>query len=122
MLFWARRSIAKTFGRYGCFPVAGVIGDVDGDGELDQVAIVNNEGEMYGGTVNKVRIIKMNVLDAVKTRGRYRSKVTTYVSEEMRNGLPRTVGGGGSSTPAFLFVHVCVWLINLVITPLLWHL
>ena len=31
--------------------------------------------------------------------------------------LPCAGGGGGSSTPAFLFVQVCVWLINLVITP-----
>ena len=80
-----RRSTAKKCGRYGRFPVAGVIGDVDGDGELDQVAIVNNEGEMYGGTVNTFRTIKMNEFDAVKTRGRYRSKLTMYVSEEMRN-------------------------------------
>ena len=75
----------KTFSRYGCFHVAGVIGDVDGDGELDQVAIVGSEGQMNGEFVYKVRIIKMNVVDSFTTRGRYRSKLDVYVSEEMRN-------------------------------------
>ena len=30
---------------------------------------------MYSGTVYEVRIIKMNVSDAIKTRGRYHSKL-----------------------------------------------
>ncbi|KAI0236790.1 hypothetical protein LSAT2_012668 [Lamellibrachia satsuma] len=63
----------------------GVIGDVDGDGELDQVAIVGSEGELYGQTVYHVRIVKINMFDAIKTRGRYRSGLDMYISEEMRN-------------------------------------
>ena len=73
------------FGRYGCFPFAGVIGDVDGDGELDQVVIVDSEGQVYGQMVFNVRIVKINMFDAIKTRGRYRSRLDMYISEEMRN-------------------------------------
>ena len=75
----------KKFGCYGCLPFVGVIGDVDGDGELDQVAIVGSEGELYGQTVYHVRIVKINMFDAIKTRGRYRSGLDMYISEEMRN-------------------------------------
>ena len=78
-------SIVKTFGRYGCFPFVGVIGDVDGDGELDKVAIVASEGELHGQTIDHVRIVKINMFDAIKTRGRYRSRLNMYISEEMRN-------------------------------------
>ncbi|KAI0219154.1 hypothetical protein LSAT2_029235 [Lamellibrachia satsuma] len=63
----------------------GVIGDVDGDGELDKVAIVASEGELHGQTIDHVRIVKINMFDAIKTRGRYRSRLNTYISEEMRN-------------------------------------
>ncbi|KAI0227422.1 hypothetical protein LSAT2_022102 [Lamellibrachia satsuma] len=63
----------------------GVIGDVDGDGELDQVAIVASEGQVYGQMVFNVRIVKINMFDAIKTRGRYRSRLDMYISEEMRN-------------------------------------
>ncbi|KAI0211987.1 hypothetical protein LSAT2_003139 [Lamellibrachia satsuma] len=63
----------------------GVIGDVDGDGELDQVAIVGSEGDVYDQTVLHVRIVKINMFDAIKTRGRYRSRLDMYISEEMRN-------------------------------------
>ena len=80
-----RIRIVKKFGRYGCFPFAGVIGDVDGDGELDQVAIVGSEGEMYGRMSYHVRIVKINMFDAIKMRGRYRSRLDMYISEEMRN-------------------------------------
>ena len=78
-------SIVKQFGYYERFPFVGVIGDVDGDGKLDQVAIMGNQSERYIGTVYEVRIIKMNVSDAPKPRGRNRSKLNRYVSEEMRN-------------------------------------
>ena len=78
-------NIVKKFGRYGCFPFVGVIGDVDGDGELDQVAIVGSEGDVYDLTVYNVRIVKINMFDAIKTRGRYRSRLDMYISEEMRN-------------------------------------
>ena len=75
----------KKVGRYWCFPFVGVIGDVDGDGELDQVAIVGSEGDVYDQTVFHVRIFKINMFDAIKTRGRYRSRLDMYISEEMRN-------------------------------------
>ena len=75
----------KTFSRYGCLPFAGVIGDVDGDGELDQVAIVGSQGKMYGRMSNHVRIVKINMFDAIKMRGRYRSRLDMHISEEMRN-------------------------------------
>ena len=69
----------KKFGRYGCFPFVGVVGDVDGDGELDQVAIVGSEGEMYGQMSYHVRIVKINTFDAIKMRGRYRSRLNMYI-------------------------------------------
>ena len=75
----------KTFGPYGRFPFAGVIGDVDGDGKLDQVAIASSDGGIYGIGIFHVRIVKINMFDAIKTRGRYRSKQDMYISEEMRN-------------------------------------
>ena len=80
-----RIRIVKKFYRYGCFPFAGVIGDGDGDGELDQVAIAGSEGEMYGRMSYHVRIVKINMFDAIKMRGRYRSRLDMYISEEMRN-------------------------------------
>ena len=78
-------SIVKKCGCYERFPFVGVIGDVGGDGKLDQVAIMGNQSETYSGTVYEVRIIKMNDFDAAKPMGRYRSKLNRYVSEEMRN-------------------------------------
>ena len=78
-------SIVKQFGCYERFPFVGVIGDVGGDGKLDQVAIMGNQSERYSGTIYEVRIIKINVSDATKPRGRYGSKLNRYVSEEMRN-------------------------------------
>ena len=75
----------KNVGRYECFPFLGVIGDVDGDGDQDQVAIVGSDGDVYGIKVYHVRIVKINMFDAIKTRGRYRSRLDMYISEEMRN-------------------------------------
>ena len=75
----------KQFGYYERFSFVGVIGNVGGDGKLDQVAIMGNQSERYIGTVYEVRIIKMNVSDATKPWGRYRSKQNRYVYEEMRN-------------------------------------
>ena len=75
----------KKLCRCGCFPFPGVIGDFDGDGELDQVAIVDSEGQVYGRKVYHVRVVKINMFDAIKTRGRYRSWLDMYISEEMRN-------------------------------------
>ena len=68
-----------------CFPVTGVIGDVDGDWKQDQVAIVGSEGQLYGQMIYHIRIVKINMFDAIKTRGRYRSRLDMYISEEMRN-------------------------------------
>ena len=62
-----------------------MIGDVDGDGELDQVAIVGSEREIYNQMSYHVRIVKINMFDAIKMRGRYRSRLDMYISEEMRN-------------------------------------
>ncbi|KAI0211983.1 hypothetical protein LSAT2_003135 [Lamellibrachia satsuma] len=63
----------------------GVIGDVDGDGEQDQVAIVGSDGDVFGIKVYHVRIVKINMFDAIKIRGRYSSRLDLYISEEMRN-------------------------------------
>ena len=62
-----------------------MLGDVDGDGEMDRVAIVGSAGRFYTEFFYQTTIIKMNIVDAIKTRGRYRSRLDVYVDEEMRD-------------------------------------
>ena len=52
---------------------------------MDRVAIVSGAGRFYTKFFYKTSIIKMNIVDAIKTRGRYRAKLDLYVAEEMRN-------------------------------------
>ena len=74
---------------YKCI-FAGVIGDVDGDGNLDVILIVDGEGEKtyedgHGQMTYTLRIVKTNMVDAIATRGRYRSKLDLFVSGKMRD-------------------------------------
>ena len=48
-----------------------MVSDVDGDGELDQMDITGSEGTTFGRMTYRVRIIKMNLFDVIKTLGRY---------------------------------------------------
>ena len=47
------------------------------------IAIVDSQGLINGEIIHKLRIIKVNVADAVRTRGRLHTAL--YVSEEMQS-------------------------------------
>ena len=49
------------------------------------MAIVNAVADVFGKKVHKMSIVKMNLVDSVKTKGRCRSKLRTYIAEEMRD-------------------------------------
>ena len=49
------------------------------------MAIVNAAADVFEKKVHKMSIVKMNLVDSVKTKGRWRSKLRMYVAEEMRD-------------------------------------
>ena len=71
--------------------VAGVLGDVDGDGNMDMISIVDGEGKKKDGSGNHlgmsyaIRIVKTNLVDALNTRGRYPAKLDLFVAKKMRD-------------------------------------
>ena len=71
--------------------IAGVLGDVDGDGNMDVISIVDGEGEKKDGSGDHVgmsysmRIVKTNLVDALSTRGRYPAKLDLFVAKKMRD-------------------------------------
>ena len=65
--------------------LTGAVGDVDGDGELDMIAIVDNHGEINTEEYHKIRVVKINMAEAVRTRGRLAHNLDMYVAEPMRS-------------------------------------
>ena len=71
--------------------IAGVLGDVDGDGNMDVISIMDGEGVTTDEDGNLVgmsysmRIIKTNLVDALSTRGRYPAKLDLFVTKTMRD-------------------------------------
>ncbi|KAI0222414.1 hypothetical protein LSAT2_026355 [Lamellibrachia satsuma] len=69
----------------------GVLGDVDGDGNMDVISIVDGEGEKkdrngdHVGMSYSMRIVKTNLVDALSTRGRYPAKLDLFVAKKMRD-------------------------------------
>ena len=71
--------------------LAGVLGDVDGDGNMDVISIIDSEGEGRDANDNflrvayTVRIVKTNLIDALGKRRHYPSKLDIHVTKKMRD-------------------------------------
>ena len=71
--------------------LAGVLGDVDGDGNMDVISIIDSEGEgrdandIFLRIAYTVRIVKTNLIDALGKRRHYPSKLDIHVTKKMRD-------------------------------------
>ena len=98
------------------------------DGSRDSVKYGSHANVQDGSRANVKDGSRANVKDGSRanvkdgSRANVKDGSRDNVNAGVTSRVPWEVWGGGSSTPTFLFIHVCLWRINCVITPLLWHL